>query len=290
MLKPDYGIVTNIGTAHIGLLGSREAIAEEKKKIFTYLDKNGVAVIPAQDDFADFLARGVQGKIVRYGKNETANGIQFLHDDGLDGTTFSVDGLSMQLHLPGAYNFSNALGAVALARELGLTAQEIKAGIESVQPLGARSHLIRTNDGVSILEDCYNANPDSMEKAVAFCADVSVQGKKIFILGDMLELGEESARAHTHIGELVAKSDAHTVLFVGKEMLAAYDVVVRARTCMTAEYVATHDEEAIKTLAQKIKTIARAGDLILLKGSNGIGLGRLVPLLTGDDAQGGAHA
>ena len=299
VLRPNYGIVTNIGTAHIGLLGSRQNIADEKKKIFTYLDKNGVAIIPAEDDFADFLARDVKGKIVRYGKNETAGGVQFLHDDGLDGTTFSVDGVHMQLHLPGAYNFSNALGAVALSRALGLTSAQIKAGIESVRPLGARSHVIALPNGVSLMEDCYNANPDSMEKAITFCADVPVRGKKLFVLGDMLELGAESAQAHAHVGELVAQSDAEAVFFVGAEMRAAYDVVARAgdrAACngdasahvtkpVQAEYIASHDDSAIALLAQKINALARAGDLVLLKGSNGMGLARLVPLLTGGGAE-----
>ena len=283
VLKPDYGIVTNIGTAHIGILGSRQAIAEEKKKIFTYVDKNGVAVIPAADDFADFLAEGVAGKIIRYGKDVRENGVAFVRDDGLDGTVFSVDGTEMRLHLPGAYNFLNALGAVLLARELGVSAAQIKAGIESVQPLGARSHLVRTKNGVAILEDCYNANPDSMTKAVEFCADVSVGGKKIFVLGDMLELGEESKAAHTAIGNLVAQSGADCVFFIGKEMKAAYDVVSQTQR-IRAEYISSHDDVAIKQVAEKIYGFAKAGDFILLKGSNGIGLNRLVPLLTGEKA------
>jgi UDP-N-acetylmuramoyl-tripeptide--D-alanyl-D-alanine ligase len=289
VLKPNYGIVTNIGTAHIGILGSRQAIAEEKKKIFTYTDKNGVAVIPAADDFADFLAEGVAGKIIRYGKDARDNGVVFLHDDGLDGTTFSVDGVEMRLQLPGAYNFSNALGAVALARELGLTPEQIRAGIESVRPLGARSHLIRAENGLAILEDCYNANPDSMGKAVEFCSDLQVGGKKIFVLGDMLELGDESLAAHRAIGEMVSESGADGVIFVGEEMRAAYEVVRTKKdsgeiAMASVEHVAAHDDEAIKDVAEKVCALAHAGDFVLLKGSNGIGLNRLVPILTGSCA------
>ena len=287
VLKPNYGIVTNIGTAHIGILGSRLAIADEKKKVFTYVNESGVAVIPAADDFADFLAQGVKGKIVRYGKNVAGTGISFVRDEGLDGTTFSVDGIEMTLHLPGAYNFSNALGAVALARELGLTAAQIKAGIESVRPLGARSHLIHTADGVSVLEDCYNANPDSMEKAVEFSGSVNVDGKKIFVLGDMLELGADSKVSHEHIGALVSRTDAHTVFFVGNEMRFAYDAVVSAKKSgdskiVSVEHIPSHDDEAMKHLAAKIRACTGEGDFVLLKGSNGIGLNRLVPLLSGE--------
>lgn len=279
VLRPHYGIVTNIGTAHIGLLGSRQGIADEKKKMFAYMDTDGVAVIPAQDDFADFLADGVKGKIVRYGIGCAAGGAYILHDDGLDGTTLCVDGTEMRLSLPGAYNALNALGAIALARELGLTPRQIKAGIENVRPLGARSRIVRTAGGVSVLADCYNANPDSMEKAVSFCADVQVPGKKHFVLGDMRELGEQSSAAHRQVGEMVARSGADTVIFVGAEMRAAYDVAVRLGT-VACEYVADCDDKAIATIARHINATAQAGDLVLLKGSNGIGLERLVPLLT----------
>ena len=280
VLKPEYGIVTNIGTAHIGILGSRQAIAEEKKKVFTYVSEKGCAVIPAADDFADFLAEGVRGKIVRYGKDVKDSGICFIRDEGLDGTVFSVDGVEMRLGLPGTYNFINALGAVSLARELGVSPQEIKAGIESVKPLGARSHLIK--DRLNILEDCYNANPDSMTKAVEFCADLAVSGKKIFVLVDMLELGQESESAHAKIGSLVAESDVDKVIFVGNEMKSACKAA--EKIAGKIEYIASHDDEAMKTVAEKIRAFASDGDFVLLKASNGIGLNRLVPLLC--DGQG----
>ncbi len=280
VLKPNYCIVTNIGRAHIGILGSRQAIAEEKKKVFTYVKENGVAVIPAADDFADFLAEGLKGKVVRYGKDVAESGTVFLRDEGLEGTVFSVDGVEMHLHLPGAYNFSNALGAVALARELGLTPEQIKAGIESVQPLGARSHLIKGR--LNILEDCYNANPDSMTKAVEFCADLPVSGKKIFVLGDMLELGDESESAHGSIGALVAESDVDKVIFVGEEMKTACKSAEKIADKI--EYIASHDDKAIEQIAEKIRAFASDGDFVLLKASNGIGLNRLVPLLC--DAEG----
>lgn len=291
VLKPNYGIVTNIGTAHIGILGSREAIASEKKKVFTYLNENGVAVIPASDDFASFLAEGVPGKIVNYGFEKGSAlegecdvlpaGVRFISDDGVDGTTFSVDGVKMTLALPGIYNFSNALGAIALARELGVSAEQIKAGIESVTALGARSHIIKGT--YTLLEDCYNANPDSMEKALDFCASVRVQKRKIFVLGDMLELGAESEVAHAAMGAKAAQAGASLVVFVGKEMKAAYEEAQKlcGDDCRLI-YNEAYTDEAIERIASDVKGFASEGDFIFLKGSNGIGLKRLVPLLSGE--------
>lgn len=105
VFKPNYCVITNIGTAHIGKLGSRQRIAAEKKKIFSYMTESGVAVIPAEDDFASYLAEGVRGKIAWYGTGVEANGVELVSDDGIDGTTFKVEGETVHLALPGMYNY-----------------------------------------------------------------------------------------------------------------------------------------------------------------------------------------
>ncbi len=280
VFRPNYGIITNIGTAHIGLLGSREAIAQEKKKIFNFVDSNGAAVIPADDDFADFLCDGVKGKIIRYGKDRPDSGVVFISDDGLEGTEFSVDGVKMRLSLPGKYNFTNALGAVALARELGLSALQIKAGIESLKPLSGRSRLVKGR--LNILEDCYNANPDSMEKAIEFSASVNIPSKKIFVLGDMLELGEESEKAHAKAGKLAAKSQPEMIVFVGPEMKSGFEEAKKllpAGKEIKLVHVEDYSIESMENAASEINSFSADGDFVLLKGSRGVGLERLMPLI-----------
>lgn len=286
VLKPNYAIITNIGTAHIGILGSREAIATEKKKCFRYLDSSGAAVVPADDDFADFLAKDVNATVIRYGcddKISASLGVKLISDDGIEGTTFSVDGVTVHLSLPGVYNYKNALGAIALSRVLGVNAQQIKAGIESISALGARSRVCKGT--YTILEDCYNANPDSMEKALDLCATASIRGKKLFVLGDMLELGAESVSAHeaAALQAIAAKPDM--LMLVGAEMDAAYKKALAAgfpheKLC----YESAHDTEAIARVAEKIRAEASAGDFILLKGSRGMALERLLPLLEGEES------
>ena len=256
--KPQYGAVTNIGTAHIGLLGSRENIAREKRKIFTYLDENGVAVIPAEDDFADYLCEGVKGRIVKYGKSVKDNGIEFVSDDGIDGTTFRIDGVTVHLSIPGKYNFNDCLAAVELGRALGLTAEQIKAGVEAVQPLSGRSHILKGN--YTILEDCYNASPTSMQSSLSVLGTMS--GRKIAVLGDMLELGEMSGKLHAEIAEFVEKNADIAFLF-GTEMKALRDELFRR------EYPVFHSEnkaELTELLIQNLKS----GDNVLFKGSRGM--------------------
>ncbi len=287
VFKPNYAIITNIGTAHIGILGSRQNIANEKKKIFNYIDSFGAAFIPKEDDFASFLEKGVNGKVVKYGL-DCDESVKLVVDEGLAGTVFSVDGVLMRLSLPGKYNFLNALGAIALAKELGCTAEQIKAGIESLKPLGGRSTLKKGK--FTVLEDCYNANPDSMEKALDLCKDTKTEGKKIYVLGDMLELGDESEKEHTKIGESAVHSDADMIIFFGFEMNFAFEKAIeiaQKKSSLADEkissvrliYIGNKDEAAINDAAKEINEFAENGDLILLKGSRGMGLERILPLI-----------
>jgi UDP-N-acetylmuramoyl-tripeptide--D-alanyl-D-alanine ligase len=287
VFRPQYAAITNIGTAHIGILGSRQAIADEKKKIFSYMEKDGTAVIPASDDFASFLAEGVRGKIVFYGRDVKDSGVAFVSDDGLDGTTFTVDGVTAHLHLPGVYNYNDALAAIALGKALGVSAEQIKNGVESIEPIFGRSQVIHGT--YDVLQDCYNANPDSMERSLEFCASVSHKGKKIFVLGDMLELGAESHAAHAHAGELAARKGASMIVFIGTEMSAAYAEAEKiaggadgAKKNNNPElvYISAHDDAAIQKAASSILSFAQPGDLVLLKASRGMKLERITPLLS----------
>lgn len=277
VFKPEFAVITNIGTAHIGLLGSRENIAKEKKNIFNHIDKNGSAFIPENDDFADFLAENVKGSVIFYGEGSDEN-VKFIRDEGLSGTVFSVDNVEMRLSLPGYFNFMNALAAVALAKRLGLSALQIKQGIEALKPLGGRSKVLKGK--YIILEDCYNANPDSMEKAIELCSNVKKENngqKKIFVLGDMLELGDLSKTEHEKVAEIVSKSNVDLVIFAGNEMSAGYE---KAKAlAVKCEYVSGNSESSIKKIADIINNFSSSGDFILLKGSHGMGLDRIIPLV-----------
>ena len=173
--QSQYGIITNIGTAHIGLLGSRENIAQEKRKSFDYIPATGAAFVPAQDDFADYCTEKVCGKVVKFGKSVApeVSGVTFVEDLGVNGTAFSVDGVQVTLPLAGEYNYQNALGVIALAKEIGITPQEIKAGLEGMSAISGRMDIksIKLKNGSTVKAVCdfYNANLDSMEKVIDFC-------------------------------------------------------------------------------------------------------------------------
>ena len=289
VLKSKYGIITNIGNAHIGILGSRKNIALEKRKSFKYIPQDGAAFIPADDDFADFCTEEVKGKVVKYGPScAGAFGVEFVKDDGLAGTEFSVDGLLVKLSLSGKYNYQNALGVIALAKELGVSAAEIKAGLEGISAVSGRMETkeIKTVTGktVRLIADCYNANPDSMGKVIEFCGELETEGagavKKIFVLGDMKELGDKAATEHRGVAQKILAASADYVCLVGPEMKNAADYL-EENHYHNYSYFKANDEAGSKMIAEKLLSILDNGDILLLKGSHSMALETIIPLLEG---------
>ena len=282
VFKSNYGIITNIGTAHIGILGSRENIAKEKRKSLDYIPKEGAAFVNEADSYADFCVQNVKGKIVKFGKNVPSkiSGVTFLEDKGLFGTEFLLDGLKVCLSLSGEYNFYNALAVIACAKELGIPPQEIKEGLESLSSIPGRMEVrrmsLKNRTNVIILKDCYNANLDSMEKVLRFCKELKDIGKKIFILADMKELGDESEKSHRKIGQILHEVSPDEVFLVGEEMKSA------SEKYPLGHYFKNSSDESLFEIAEKIIKTVSENDLILLKGSHSMHLERLIPLLCGE--------
>ena len=287
--QSQYGIITNIGTAHIGLLGSRENIAEEKRKSFDYIPSSGAAFVPMDDDFADYCCEKVQGKVVKFGKSVPAatSGVTFIEDLGINGTKFSVDGVEVVLPLAGEYNYQNALGVIALAKELGISASEIKAGLEGMAAISGRMDIkkltLKTGANVSAVCDFYNANLDSMQKVIEFCAKQNNFEQKIFVLADMKELGDASFASHAQIGKTIAATDAALVILAGPEMKAACDQLSKEKGIAGREviYFENNNDAFYEAAASKILAFAKDNALVLFKGSHSMALEKLIPLISG---------
>ena len=280
--KAEYGIITNIGTAHIGILGSRENIALEKRKSFDYIPTTGAAFVYEQDSFADLCTQKVKGKIVKFGKENSENfGVKFIADKGLFGTLFSVDDVEVQLPLSGEYNYLNALSVIACAKELGISAEEIKAGLEDVASIPGRMETkaitLKNNSSVILIKDCYNANFDSMSKVIDFCESLKQIGKKIFVLADMKELGDESKSSHESIGKKLNEVSPDYTFLIGGEMKYAYEVIEeKGKTHWYSE----SGNQTFENISKEINKVAEDNDVILLKGSHSMELEKLVPLLS----------
>ncbi len=269
--EPSHALVTNIGTAHIGILGSRKAIAEEKRKIFSRMTGSGAAFAWEDDEFLPVLAEGLPARLRTFGPR-TLEGYEGCKDSGLEGWILRYRGVEIAFPLPGRHNLLDALAAIAMASALGCGPEEIREGLEGVTALFGRSEIFR--GPVTILRDCYNSNPDSASRALDFCDSLAWTGRRVYALGSMLELGTESEAEHRDLGARAGTSRADALLFFGAETAesarAAREAGFRGTVVQTADF----DE-----LARKAGDIARDGDLWLLKASRGMELERLTDIL-----------
>ena len=276
VLKPRFALITNIGTAHIGNLGSRQNIANEKAHIFDYFHGIGSAFIPSDDDFTSFLSDYADGNVVLYGKDK-APYIKNIVDNGLDGFSFEYDGLKTHLHFSGKYNFKNMLGAISVSRVLDVSPDKIANALENLYPLQGRSEILKGK--YTIIKDCYNANPDSMQKAIGFISSLDASFTKVLVLGDMLELGEQSAEEHKRISDIVLGTDMTLVIFAGDNMKVAYKNVQNKTSSTKYYYVQGSDDSMIKKVSDIIKENAPEKSVVLLKGSRGMRLERIVDFI-----------
>lgn len=290
MYEPDMAVITNIGTAHLGMLGSRQAIAEEKKKIFSRFTGSQRGFIWENDEYRDFLARDVQGTILEFGPKST-RGLEQAVSLGIHGWRLIWKGQSLQFPLPGEHNLLNACAALSVADALALDPPAVARGLASVKPLFGRSEL-RTGR-ITVLQDCYNANPESMAAALELVGSLPWEGRKVLVLGSMLELGEEAAEAHRRVLAQAFAINPAAVFAFGEDMAAAA-AGLQAQESGTVRLVACTDMQA---LIETVCDVVQDGDLVLIKGSRGMALERLTEALASrglidmtNSSQGGSHA
>ncbi|HEU4716460.1 MAG TPA: UDP-N-acetylmuramoyl-tripeptide--D-alanyl-D-alanine ligase [Bacteroidia bacterium] len=257
---PDFGLITNIGLAHLEGFGGPEGVLKGKTELFEHLrKKNGTAFVLADDGRVMKIAEGM--KTITYGTNQHA-GVRgnFISADPFVRFSWETDSVTaheVESRMVGAYNLTNLLAACAAGFYFGVPATEIDEAIASYIPSNARSQMEKRGSNTLIL-DCYNANPSSMEAAIENISKMPAE-RKILVLGDMFELGEESAKEHQRIVNFIGeKTKSATVLLIGKLFGATKDDFGGIRLADTAE------------AAQWMKKNQPENSLILIKGSRGM--------------------
>lgn len=270
VLRPDVALITNIGTAHIGILGSKDAIAKEKKAIFSQFTGKQTGLIPEYDPYADYLQQEVKGTIKLYGPRSTLpfGGGRNL---ALDGIEFIWNGKTIKIALAGQHNILNALAAAALAQEAGASHEAIEKGLSSVKPLFGRGEIFK--GPVTLIRDCYNANPESTIAAIEFCDDIDWSGRRIYVIGSMLELGSASEAEHQRVGSVLAHSKADAIYLFGAETACMKEIIAKAGKKQVWH---TTDMDMLK---KELAGLLVQGDLVLLKGSRGVALERLTDVV-----------
>src|SRR5438105_2787613 len=260
---PNAAIITNIGVAHIEFMGSSEAIAKEKGELAEAVDPTGTVILNADDPFSKEIAEKTRAHVLLAGtKDATIRAIDI--QQSADGSDFTIiEGAHRcraQLPVPGLHMVQNAVLAVAAGRTFGLSLEEAAAGLASAPLTKARLQIKEIN-GVQFLDDSYNANPDSMKAALQTLVELDTDGKRIAVLGEMRELGEETQRGHEEVGEEAAAFGVDQLIGIG-EMGA---VISRA-----AENAGLEKSAAVGSTseaAKLLRNIAVPGDLVLIKGS-----------------------
>ena len=272
LARPDVGVITCIGEAHLGLLGSREAIAESRAELLPLLPADGAAILPAEDFFYPLLRGMCDCRVISFGLSEAAEvrAVEVLQETlTLIRARVALGGETMELTvpLPGRHNLTNALAAAAAALALGCTPGQIKVGIEGFSGLEMRGEIIAGPSGATIINDAYNANPTSVAAALQLLEQA--HGRKIMVFGDMLELGDTTPAAHAKVGELAAAAGVSLLVTVGP--LAA--LAAEAAQARGVEVRVTNTpEEAAEALHPRLA----AGDTVLVKASRGTQLERTV--------------
>ncbi len=267
LASPDIGVITNVGVAHMELLGSQEAIAEAKAEITHGLRDSGTAVIPFAEPLLDpFLATGI--RIVTFGEEAGAD-VQLvdrrIDAEGQD-LTYLVHGelLALRTNLVGRHHARNLAAAIAVCVVLGLDLGDVAARAADIPLQRWRGESTLLPGGVEVVNDAYNANPASMEAALRLLGELPAEGRRIAVLGLMAELGPDAERYHREVGALAARSGVDIVIAVGDLARAYLD---GAGSGVDGHWVADADA-AVDRLAD----LVRGGDRVLVKGSRSAGL------------------
>lgn len=271
MAQPNVAIITNIGECHLENLGDRDGVLKEKSDIFSSMKEDGIAVLNGLDDKLANVT-SVNGKAPYwFGRDVDSSYVSEIENTDMFGSDVTIslnmkekDSIEVRVPLPGKHMVGNATVAALVGKLFDVDNESIKKGIENVKPTGGRSNIVKTDKYV-LIDDCYNANPLSMRAALnLLCLS---RTRKVAILGDMFELGEEQLLMHKEIGEFAASAGIDVMIFVG-EMAERMMEGANEKADLSKQklfYFKTKEEMLIRS-----GEILEKGDTVLIKASNGM--------------------
>lgn len=273
IVRPNIAVVTIIGQAHIEFLGSKEGIRKEKLRITSQMDESGVLFLNADDPLLFDIKDQTGVKTFTYGTNPEAD---YVAEDIVYGTDFNIytfkhgdKKVNVKLSMLGKHNILNSLVAMAVCDYMGLNLEKAAKSLESFQ--GLRQKTVKSDKGFTIIDDSYNASPDSMKAALNVLRDYRTTGRKIAVLGDMFELGPDSPEFHKEVGEYAAslksedgKSVLDELITIGENSLEIHKAALFNTEIKVSHF--TDKNEA----ASYLSDILKSGDVVTLKASNGM--------------------
>ncbi|MBV9674332.1 MAG: UDP-N-acetylmuramoyl-tripeptide--D-alanyl-D-alanine ligase [Verrucomicrobia bacterium] len=283
IIQPEIAVVTNVGVAHIGNLGSREAIAREKSVLAEAVPVTGWIVLHAADEYSEWIARRCRGKVILAGIGQgeiQARDIE--HKMGGESFTLKFGTESARVFLPlmGEHMIANACMAAAVGFLFGLSIQDCVTGLERTVLPGNRLKM-QSVGGIYVINDTYNANPESMVAAFRSAINLPCKGRRVAVLGRMGELGKQSESGHRKVGLEVAKLGFDILITVGTEA----ELIAQAAKGATETHSVESQQQAVETLLDCLQP----GDLVLVKGSNSARMDRVVDALEGLKTRGASR-
>jgi UDP-N-acetylmuramoyl-tripeptide--D-alanyl-D-alanine ligase len=275
--EPDVGLITNIQMAHLEGMGSLERVKEEKGELFRKMRRDGTILVNQNDPYVSDLADEFSGQKITFGVEKSADVMaKEVRLMGAEGTFFKLilEGAEIGIVLPllGNHFVSNALAAVAASSLFGIELEKVKEVLEHFHPFHRRMEVIPLEGGKTLIDDSYNANPRSMDLALETLAELKGKGRAIAVLGDMLELGRFSEEAHRQLGEKVKGLSIDLLLTLGEKAPIVVESAIRHGFEPKRAKVVKSHSEAISFL----KEVIREGDWILVKGSRGMAMEKVV--------------
>lgn len=278
IVRPDVGIISNIGTAHIENLKSRDNILKAKTEMFTYFSQNNIAVINGDDDMLQQL-KNKPYQIVCYGRSHYNDYIAeniIEKDDGIDFELLN-SGKREKYHIPipGIHNVYNALSAICIGKLYHMNQNEIQRGLSSFKPSKMRMEIFQGIMDIKVINDSYNANPDSTMAAIQVLSSMDTKGRRVCILGDMFELGDYAKEGHNKVGRFAAESKIDVIIAVGKMS----SEVINGASLAGGSQLKLIAFEDVKAAMLEIKKIIKSSDVVLIKGSRGMFMENIVDIL-----------
>lgn len=281
MAQPDIMVITNIGLCHLENLKTRDGILKAKTESFAHLKPDGVVILNGDDDKLSTVEQVAGRKPVFYGikgRNlcETSVCADAVTEHGLEGMTAEFHtpqgDMEVFIPIPGEHNVYNALAATCVAEQLGLSMDEIKCGIAAASTISGRTNLIHTK-GMTIIDDCYNANPVSMKASLDVLS--KAEGRKIAVLGDMGELGKDEQQLHYEVGTYAGTLPIDLLFCVGTLSGKLAEGAKKQNPALTVKHYATREE-----MTEELLATVKEGDAVLVKASHFMEFPKVVAALT----------
>lgn len=261
--RPRIGVVTNVGYAHIEMFDSVEGIALAKRELVESLPPEGIAVLNADDRFARRFNEVHPGPVIRFGFSENADVRALDVEFRADGTRFRVCDTTFETRLQGRHAVLNILAGLAVAQAYGISPALLVDVVAALKPGKMRGERM-THNGITILNDCYNSNPDAVRAMLDVLRDTPAE-RRIAVLGEMLELGRWSEPLHREIGRYAVDAGVDMLVGIRGAARAMVDAAIETGLAVDAAYFFDDPSHA----GDQLRNIARAGDAVLFKGSRG---------------------